>query len=63
MLFQYLILINIPTNKTSSGFSVFGHSEMKVLSNHYFVDQNESQGVLFEEWESFKFDLFSIKKK
>ena len=63
MLFQYSILVTIPTNKTSSECSVFGHSETEVLSDHYFVDQNERKAVFFEEWESFKFDLFSLRKK
>ena len=47
-------LDNIPTDGTPSKFSVYGHSEAKVLSNHYFVYQNKNKNSFFEEYESFK---------
>ena len=56
-------LDNIPTDGTPSKFSVYGHSEVKVLSNHYFVYQNKNKNSFFEEYESFKFDLLSMRNK
>ena len=62
MLFQYLILNNIPTNATSSKFSVYGHKEINVLSNHFFPNEEENKDTFIDKWESFKFDLFLLKK-
>ena len=56
-------LDNIPTDGTPSKFSVYGHSEAKVLSNHYFVYQNKNKNSFFEEYESFKLDLLSMRNK
>ena len=61
--FSIFILHNIPTNKTSSEFSVYDHSETNVLSNHFFANEEENKDTFIEEWESFKFDLLSMRKK
>ena len=53
---------NILRNTTSSEFSMYGHSKINVLSNHFFANQKENKGT-FIEWESFKFDLVSMRKK
>ena len=37
----------ILTDRTSTKFSVYGHSDIKALSNHYFVDQNETKDSSF----------------
>ena len=54
-------LNSIPTEKSSIDFSVCSHSEI-VLSNHYFVDENKIK-EFFSKKESFKFDLYSMRKK
>ena len=59
--FSIFNLDNIPTNVTSSEFSACGHSEINVLSNHFFANE-ENKDIFIEEWESLKFDLFSLKK-
>ena len=41
--FSIFNLDNIPTATTSSEFSVYGRSEINVLSNHFFVNQKENQ--------------------
>ena len=61
--FSIFNLDNIPTNTTSSEFSVYGHSEINVLSNHFFANHKENKDTFIEEWESFKFDLLSLTKK
>ena len=43
MLFQYLIWIVFQQINLSE-FSGYGRKEIKVLSNHYFVDQNVTKG-------------------
>ena len=53
---------NIPKNETLSEFSVYGHSEINVLSNHIFANAEENKDTSIEEWESCKFDLFLVKK-
>ena len=54
---------NILTNTTSSEFSVYSHSKTNVLSNRFFANQKENRGTFIEEWERFKFDLLSVRKK
>ena len=54
---------NIPTNTTSSEFSVYDHNEINVLSDHFFANQKENKDTFIEEWESFKFDLLLVRKK
>ena len=54
---------NIPANTTSSEFSVYGHSEINVLFNHFFANEEENKDTFIEEWESFKFDLLLMRKK
>ena len=54
---------SILTNTTSREFSVYSHSKINILSNHFFANQNENRGIFIEEWESFKFDLLSVRKK
>ena len=56
-------LDNIPTNTTSSEFNVYGHSKINVPSNHFFANRKENKDTFTEEWESFKFDLLSVRKK
>ena len=53
---------SILTNTTSSEFSVYSHSKINVLSNHFFANQKENRGIFIEEWENFKFDLLSERK-
>ena len=60
--FSIFNLGNIPTNKTSSDFSVYGHSKINGLSNHFFANKEENKDTFIEEWESFKSDLLSMKK-
>ena len=54
---------NTLMNTTSSEFSVYSHSKINVLSNHFFANQKENRGIFIEEWENFKFDLLSERKK
>ena len=54
---------NIPTNTTSSKFSVYRHNKINVLSINFFANQNENKDTFIEDWESFKFDLMSMRKK
>ena len=61
--FSIFNLDNIPTNTISIEFSVYGHSEINVLSNHFFSKKKENNGTFIEEWESFKFDLLPVRKK
>ena len=56
-------LDNIPTNIASSEFSLYGHSKINVLSNHLFANQKENKDTFIKEWENFKFDLMSVRKK
>ena len=53
---------NTLMNTTSSEFSVYSHSKINVLSNHFFANQKENRGIFIEEWENFKFDLLSERK-
>ena len=52
--FSMFNLDSIPTYKVSGELRGYGHSEIKVLSNH-FVDQKETADNYFKEWENFKF--------
>ena len=61
--FSILTLDNIPTNTTSSQFRVYGYSDINVLSNHFFANKKEIKDTFIEEWESFKYDLLSMRKK
>ena len=61
--FSVFNLDNVPTNTTSSEFSVYVHSEINVLFNHFFANEVENKGTFIEKWESFKFDLLSVRKK
>ena len=56
-------LDNIPTNRTSREFSVYGHSEKNVLSNHFFFNEEENKDTFIEEWNTFKSDLLTMRKK
>ena len=60
--FSIFNLDNIPANTTSSEFSVHGHSEINVMPNHFFAKQKKNKDTFIEEWESFKFDLLSVRK-
>ena len=62
-IFSIFNLDNMPTNTTSREFSVYGQSEINILTNHFYANQNENKGTFIEEWKSFKFDLFSVRKK
>ena len=61
--FSIFNLDNILPNTTSSEFSVYGHIEINVLSNQFFANEGENKDTFIEEWESFKFDLLSMRKK
>ena len=71
--FPVFNLDNSSTNTTSSEFSVYGHSEINVLSNHFlflflfvyffFANQEENKDIFIEEWKSSKFDLLPMRKK
>ena len=61
--FSVFNLDNIPVNRTSSEFSVYGHSEINILSNHFFASEEENKDTFIEEWDSFKSDLLTMRKK
>ena len=71
--FPVFNLDNSSTNTTSSEFSVYGHSEINVLFNHFlflflfvfffFANQEENKDIFIEEWKSSKFDLLPMRKK
>ena len=42
---------------------MYGHSKINVLSNHFSANQKENKDTFIEDWESFKFDLMSVRKK
>ena len=54
---------SIPKNTTSSEFNVYRHSKINVLSNHFFASQKKNHDIFIEDWENFKFDLMSVRKK
>ena len=41
----FSILDNIPANTTSSEFSVYGHSEINVLSNHFLPSRKKIRAL------------------
>ena len=47
--FSMFNLDNIPTNTTSSEFSLNGHSEMNVLSNYFFANKEENKDNFIED--------------
>ena len=49
--FSIFNLDNIPTNTTSSEFNVYVHSELNVLSNHFFANE-KNKDTFTEEWEA-----------
>ena len=61
--FSIFNLDNIPKNTTSSEFSVYDLSEIDILSNHFLANEEENKDTFIEEWESFKFDLLSMRKR
>ena len=40
-----------------------GNHEVDVLSKHFFADDDEKKKEFLEEWEGFKFDLLSMRRK
>ena len=51
--FSIFNLDNIPTNITSSEFSVYGHSEINVLPNHFFANDEENKDSLIRRMGKF----------
>ena len=47
--FSIFYLDNIPTNTTSSEFSLYGHSEINVLSNYFFANKEENKDTFIED--------------
>ena len=42
---------------------MYRHNKINVLSIYFFANQNENKDTFIEDWESFKFDLMSVRKK
>ena len=42
---------------------MYRHNKINVLSIHFFANQNENKDTFIGDWESFKFDLMSVRKK
>ena len=61
--FSILNLESIPTDQSSHEFTVHGNHEVNVLSSHFFEDNEEKKKEFLEEWQSFKFDILSLRKK
>ena len=56
-------LDSIPTHASSNEFSIYGNNEVKTLSEHFFLGDGEKQNDVIEEWNNFKFDLLSLRRK
>ena len=56
-------LDNIPTNRTSREFSVYGHSEKTFCPITFFSNEEENKDTLIEEWDTFKSDLLTMREK
>ena len=62
--FSIVNLDNIPTNTTSRELCVWQQWN-KCSAKSFFAKQKENKGTFIEEWdwESFKFDLLSMRQK
>ena len=47
--FSIFYLDNIPTNTTSSEFSLYGHSEINVLSTYFFANKEKNKDTFIED--------------
>ena len=61
--FSIFNLESIPTDQSSREFTVHGNHEVNVLSSHFFEDNEEKKKEFIEEWQSFKFNMLSLRKK
>ena len=61
--FSIFNLESIPTDQSSHEFTVHGNHEVNVLCSHFFEDNEEKKKEFLEEWQSFKFDMLSLRKK
>ena len=56
-------LEKVPTDHSSSEFSICACNELEVLCKHFFGDNDEKKTAFVEEWGNFKFELMTMKKK
>ena len=56
-------LDSIPTDASSNEFSVYGNNEIEILSELFFLGDDEKKDNIIEEWDNFKFDLLSLRRK
>ena len=61
--FSIFDLEKVPTGCSSNEFTVYCNSEVEILCGYYFGNDDEKRNEFMNEWDSFRFEVISMRKK